>query len=86
MDTIRFANKFSSMKVPQRNQMITDTIAWLESTVRPTVKPEHLSFLVEFENELQQQLNQPTISNAWSSKIMQTYGNFPFYDAFLRRF
>ncbi len=86
MDNIRFFNKFSAMKVPQRNQFITDTISWLESTVRPTVKAEHLSFLVDFENELQQQLNQPIISNAWSSKVMQTYGSFPFYDAFLKKF
>ena len=85
MDSLRVFTKLSAMKVQQRNQVITDTIAWLESSVRPNVKPDHLSFLVDFENELQQQLNQPTLSNTWQTKMMQTYGNFPFYDAFLRK-
>ena len=86
MDNLRFYNKFAALKVQQRNQVITDAIAWLESTARPTVKPENLSFLIDFDNQLQEQLNQPSIPNGWSTKMMQTYGSFPFYDAFLKKF
>lgn len=86
MDNIRFYNKLSALKVQQRNQAIMEMVAWLESTARPTVKPEHLSFLIDFENQLQQQLNQPSISNGWSTTMMQTYGSFPFYEAFLKKF
>jgi hypothetical protein len=85
MDNIRFRNRFSATKKAQRNQLITETIGWLESTVRPTVKPEHLSFLIDFENALQSQLNQETISETWYQQIWTTYNSFPFYEKFLGR-
>ena len=85
MDNIRFRNNFQTMKKPLRNQCITDTIAWLESQVRPSVKPEHLSFLIDFENALQSQLNAEKIPETWFNQIATTYGNFPFYEKFLNR-
>jgi hypothetical protein len=85
MDNIRFRNNFTQMKKPLRNQLITDTIAWLESNVRPSVKPEHLSFLIDFENALQSQLNTDKIPETWFQMIWSTYGSFPFYDRFLSR-
>ncbi len=86
MDNIRFRNKFLSVKAPQRNQLIMEMVAWLESTARPDIKPEHLSFLIDFENALQSQLNQQTISEAWFSQLWSTYSSFPFYERFLRKF
>lgn len=85
MDTVKFRTKFLSMKAPVRNQVITDTIAWLESSVRPDCKPEHLSFLIDFENALQNQLNKQTIPDGWFQQMTTTYASFPFYDKFLRR-
>jgi hypothetical protein len=85
MDNIKFRNKFVAMKTPQRNQFIMDTIAWLESDERPKCKSEHLSHLVNFENELQQRLNEANISETWFTTVAQTYGSFPFYAAFIRR-
>ena len=85
MDNIKFRNKFVAMKTPQRNQFIMDTIAWLESEERPKCKPEHLSHLINFENELQQRLNEAKISETWVTIVGQTYSSFPFYAAFLRR-
>lgn len=85
MDIIRFRDKVNRLSVPLRTQMITDGIAFLESVERPKCKPEHLSHLINFENELQQQLNQKTIPEGWFSRSAQTYASFPFYDAFLRK-
>ena len=85
MDIIRFRNKFIAMKTPQRNQFITDTLSWLESEERPKCKSEHVAHLVNFENELQQRLNEPTIEESWFTRVAQTYGSFPFYAAFIRR-
>ena len=85
MDNIRFRNRFVGMSTPQRNQFITDTVSWLESEIRASVKSEHLSFLVDFENELQSQLNIQTIPPIWFQKISTTYGSFPFYDRFIQR-
>ena len=85
MDNIRFRTKFTGMKVPERNQFITDSVSWLESSIRPDCKPEHLSFLIDFENELQQQLNQTNIPAVWFQKVSTVYGSFPFYERFIRR-
>lgn len=85
MDNIKLRDKLIRLSVPLRNQVITDTVAWLESEERPKCKPEHLSYLIDFENSLQSLLNQQKIEPAWFPKIAQTYGTFPFYDRFVRR-
>lgn len=85
MDTIKWRDKWIRMSASLRNSMITDTTAWLESEERPKCKPEHLSHLINFENELQNLLNQQKISEAWFSRTSQTYGSFPFFAGFLRR-
>jgi hypothetical protein len=85
MDVLRFRDKFQRYTVSIRNQILTDSIAFLESTERPKCKPEHLSHLINFENELQQHLNQPRVPDAWFTSAMQTYGSFPFFEAFIRR-
>lgn len=85
MDTIRWRDKWIRLSPSLRNQLITDTIAWLESEERPKCKPEHLSFLVNFENDLQNLLNQQKIAESWFSQRAQTYGSFPFFASFLRR-
>lgn len=85
MDIIRFKDKFTRLSISLRNQLITDGIAFLESVERPKCKPEHLSHLINFENELQQQLNQKTIPEGWFIASGRSYGPFPFYDAFLRK-
>jgi hypothetical protein len=85
MDLIRFRDKFNRLSTSLRNQMITDGIAFLESVERPKCRPEHLPHLITFENELQQQLNQKTIPEAWFIASGRSYGPFPFYDAFLRK-
>ncbi len=85
MDNLRFRNKFSTMKTAQRNQMIIEMVAWLESSIRPDIKPEQLSFLIDFENTLQSQLNQNTIPETWFQQLWSTYGSFPFYERFLRK-
>lgn len=85
MDVLRFRTKFQQVPATVRNQIITDTIAWLESTERPKCKPEHLSHLVNFENDLQRFLNQPKVPDTWFTTAMQTYGSFPFFEAYIRR-
>lgn len=85
MDIIRFKDKFTRLSVSLRNQLISDGIAFLESVERPKCKPEHLAHLINFENELQQQLNQKTIPESWFIASGRSYGPFPFYDAFLRK-
>lgn len=85
MDNIRFRQKFVAMKSSQRNQVITEMVAWLESSIRPDIKPEHLSFLIDFENTLQSQLNKTTIPETWFQQLWSTYGSFPFYERFLRK-
>lgn len=85
MDMIRWKDKWIRMSPAIRNQLITDSIAWLESEERPKVKPEHLSFLIDFENGLQAMLNQPRLNEAWFMAAAKTYGSFPFYERFLRR-
>ena len=86
MDNLRFRTKFSTMAKQQRNQLITEMVSWLESNIRPDIKPEQLSFLIDFENALQQQLNQDKISDAWFQQLWSTYGSFPFYDRFVRKY
>lgn len=85
MDIIKFHEKFQRLSVSVRNQVITDSIAWLESEERPKCKPEHLSHLINFENELQRQLNEKHIAQPWVQHVSNTYGSFPFYDKFIRR-
>lgn len=86
MDNLRFRTKFSTMGKQQRNQLIPEMVAWLESSIRPDVKPEHLSFLIDFENALQQQLNQNKIPDTWFQQLWSTYGSFPFYERFVRKY
>ena len=84
MDLIQWRDKMQKLPVTVRNMMLTDAISWLESEERGKCKPEHVSFLVEFENQLQQQLNQkPT--EGWYIQMGQTYGSFPFFDRYLKR-
>ena len=85
MDLIRWRDRWSRMNASNRNALITDSIAWLESEERPKCKPEHLTHLVNFENELQKHLNQPSIPPAWFTATGQTYNSFSFFEKFLRR-
>jgi hypothetical protein len=85
MDTIKWREKWSRLPVPMRNTIIIDTISWLESNERPKCKPEHLSYLINFENDLQNLLNQQKIVETWFTQTANTYGSFPFFSAFLRR-
>jgi hypothetical protein len=85
MDLINFQNNFKRMGAPLRNQYITDSVARLESEVRPNIKPEHLSHLVNFENELQQFLNQQTIDANKLQRMCTTYASFPFFERFLQK-
>ena len=85
MDIIKWREKWTRLSPQLRNQLITDTITWLESEERPKCKPEHLSSLIQFENELQNLLNQPRISDQWFSTAGNTFACFPFFAAFVRR-
>jgi hypothetical protein len=85
MDTIRFHEKFQSLSTSFRNQIIKDTITWLEKEERAKCKPENLTMLIAFENELQSQLNQPHVSQVWFQHFSSTYRSMPFYDKFIRR-
>jgi hypothetical protein len=85
MDLINFQANFKRMGTLSRNQMITDSIARLESDVRPSVKSEHLSHLVNFENELQQFLNEKTIDEGKLQRMCSTYATFPFFERFLQK-
>ena len=85
MDTVKLRDKLTRLSTPLRNQIITDTVAWLESEERPKCKPEHLSFLIDFENSLQSLLNQQKMDPSWVIKNAQTYASFPFFDHFVRR-
>ncbi len=85
MDTLRFHEKFQRLPTSLRNQIIKDTITWLEKEERAKCKPEHLSDLTNFENELQTQLNQPHVAQVWFHHFTQTYGSMPFYDKFIRK-
>jgi len=85
MDLIKWRDKWVKMNVSLRNGVITDTIAWFESSEREKCKPDHLSFLIQFETELQALLNQPRVSEQWFITAGQTYGNFPFFASFIRR-
>jgi hypothetical protein len=85
MDLIKWRDKWVRMSMSLRNGLITDTIAWLESDERQKCKSDHLSFLIQFETELQALLNQPRVSEQWFSTAGQTYGNFPFFASFIRR-
>jgi hypothetical protein len=85
MDTIKWRDKWIRLSPSLRNQVITDTIAWLESEERPKCKPEHLSHLINFENTLQSLLNQQKVAESWFSLNANTYGSFPFFANFLRR-
>lgn len=85
MDSLRFHEKFQRLPTFLRNQIITDTISWLEAEEKPKCKPEHLSHLTNFENELQSQLNQPHVAQVWVQHLMTTYSSMPFYEKFLRK-
>ena len=85
MDMIRWRDKWVRLSPSVRNSLISDSIAWLESEERPKVKPEHLPHLIQFENELQNMLNQQRLNETWFTMAAQSYGSFPFYAAFLRR-
>ena len=85
MDTIKWREKWIRLSPSLRNGVITDTISWLESEERPKCKPEHLSELINFENDLQNLLNQQTIAESWFTQKANTYARFPFYAAFIRR-
>jgi hypothetical protein len=85
MDTIKWKDKWNRMPPAARNLVITDSIAWLESEERQKCKPEHLSHLINFETELQKQLNQQKLPDTWFSLNAQTYSSFPFFTAFIRR-
>lgn len=85
MDLIHFQTNFKRMGTQVRNQIITDSIARLESDVRPSVKPDHLSHLLNFENELQQFLNQQTIDEGKLQRMCSTYASFPFFERFLQK-
>jgi hypothetical protein len=85
MDIIKWRDKWIRLSTSLRNSAITDTIAWLESDERPKCKAEHVSHLINFENELQNLLNQQKISESWFISSAQTYGSFPFFSAFIRR-
>ncbi len=85
MDTIKWRDKWVRLSTSLRNSVITDTIAWLESEERPKCKPDHVNHLVNFENELQNLLNQQKISETWFTTASQTYGSFPFFASFIKR-
>ncbi len=84
MDLIQWRDKMQKLPVTVRNMMLTDAISWLESEERGKCKPEHVSFLVDFENQLQQQLNQRP-ADGWYIQMGQTYGSFPFFDRYIRK-
>jgi hypothetical protein len=84
MDLIQWRDKMQRLPVIMRNVIITDAVAWLESEERGKCKPEHVSFLVDFENQLQQQLNQRPV-DGWYIQMGQTYGSFPFFDRYIRK-
>jgi hypothetical protein len=86
MDLIKFRDKFVRMPVTMRNAVCIEAVNWLESDQRPKCKPEHLSFLINFENELQQRLNEKTVDPNWFTRVGQTYGSFSFFEAFLRKY
>jgi hypothetical protein len=73
------------MGTPLRNQVIMDSISRLESDVRPSTKAEHLGHLVNFENELQQFLNQQKIDEGKLQRMCNTYASFPFFERFLQK-
>ena len=85
MDLIKWKDKWSRLTPILRNGVITDTISWLESDERSKCKPEHLSHLINFENELQALLNQQKVADGWFIRSGQTYGSFPFFASFIRR-
>lgn len=85
MDTIKWKDKWLRLSPSLRNGVIADTIAWLESDERPKCKPEHLSHLVNFENDLQSLLNEQKIAESWFSQKGNTYASFPFFASFIRR-
>ncbi len=85
MDTIKWRDKWTRLTPSLRNQVITDTLSFLESEERPKCRPEHLSHLVQFENDLQNLLNQQKIAEGWFTQRATTYGSFPFFAAFIRR-
>jgi hypothetical protein len=85
LDIIKWRDKWARLSAPLRNTVITDTIAWLESDERAKCKSDHVTHLVNFENELQNLLNQQKISEIWFVTTAQTYGSFPFFSAFIRR-
>lgn len=85
MDLINFQNSFKRMPTALRNQVITDSISRLEADVRPSIKPEHLPHLINFENELQQFLNQQKIDEGKVQRLCTTYASFPFFERFLQK-
>jgi hypothetical protein len=85
MDTIRWKDKLIRMNVSMRNQVISESIMWLESEERYKCKPDQLPHLIQFETEFKTLMNQPVLSDTWFTMSAQTYGRFPFYDRLLKR-
>ena len=85
MDLIQWRDKMQRLPVTMRNVIITDAVAWLESEERGKCKPEHVEHLINFENALQQHLNQQRIPDTWYITAAQTYGSFPFFDRYIRK-
>lgn len=85
MDLINFQNNFKRMNTDQRNQIIAVSINRLETDVRPGLRPEHLEHFTNFENELQQFLNQQKIDEGKLQRMCTTYASFPFFDRFLQK-
>jgi hypothetical protein len=85
MDLIKWRDKWCKLTPVLRNAVIIDTIAWLQSDERPKCKPEHLSHLINFDNELQKMLNEKVLNQGWFITAGQTYGSFPFFASFIRK-
>ena len=85
MDLIKFSKFFTTLRTAERNTFVTETVAWLESEERSKVRPEHLSFLIDFENALQSTLNLKSVDQSFCMKLFSTYGSFPFFEKFVRR-
>jgi hypothetical protein len=85
MDTIRWKDKLLRMNASMRNQVINESITWLDSEERPKCKPEQLPHLIQFQTEFKQLLTKEVIPETWFTMAAQTYGRFPFYDHLLKR-
>lgn len=85
MDIIKLRDKLTRLSPQLRNQILSDTIAWLEAEERPKCKSEHIDELVKFETELQELLNQTKLNEAWFVHAAHVFGSFPFFERFVKR-